>query len=91
MNGIDADQSRIDELEAELSDKEAKIVILLSNISEMEEDLGSVNVMMETYHTMIVQMQNQIAILQASLEENINQSRAMNDFSYLNFSGYSTT
>ena len=87
MNGIDADQSRIDELEAELSDKEAKIVILLSNISEMEEDLGSVNVMMETYHTMIVQMQNQIAILQASLEENINQSRAMNDFSYLNFQG----
>lgn len=86
-DGIDADESRIAELEAELLDKEAKIVILLGNISEMEEDLISMDIMMETYYTMIVQMQSQITILQASLEESINQSRAMNDFSYLNFQG----
>ena len=50
-DGIDADESRIAELEAELLDKEAKIVILLGNISEMEEDLISMDIMMETYYT----------------------------------------
>ena len=84
-DGIDADESRIAELEAELLDKEANIVILLGNISDMEEELDAVDNVMEMYYTMLVQMQSQITILQVSLEESINDSRAMNDFSYLDF------
>jgi hypothetical protein len=84
-DGMDADESRIAELEVELLDKDATIVILLGNISDMEEELDAVDNVIEMYYMMFVQMQNQITILQVSLEESINDSRAINDFSYLNF------
>ena len=89
-DGIDADESRIAELEAELFDKEETITILLGNISEMEEELDAVDNVIEMYYLMLIQMQNEIIILQASisdLENGLNKTRAINDFSYLDFRG----
>ena len=42
-NGMDVNESRIAELEAELASKDATIAILLGNISDMEEELGAVD------------------------------------------------
>ena len=89
-DGIDANESRIAELEAELFDKEETITILLGNISEMEEELDAVDNVIEMYYLMMIQMQNEIIILQASisdLENGLNKTRAINDFSYLDFRG----
>ena len=89
-DGIDANESRIAELEAALFDKEETITILLGNISEMEEELDAVDNVIEMYYLMIIQMQNEINILQASisdLENGFNKTRAINDFSYLDFRG----
>ena len=89
-DGIDANESRIAELEAALFDKEETITILLGNISEMEEELDAVDNVIEMYYLMIIQMQNEIITLQASisdLENGLNKTRAINDFSYLDFRG----
>ena len=89
-DGIDANESRISELEAALFDKEETITMLLGNISEIEEELDAVDNVIEMYYLMMIQMQNEIIILQASisdLENGLNKTRAINDFSYLDFRG----
>ena len=78
---MDADESRIAELEAELVDKDTTISMLLGNISDMEEELDAVDDVIQMYYMMIVDLQNQITALQ----EGESHSRGMNDFSYLNF------
>ena len=42
QDGVDVNESRIAQLEAELASKNATIVILLGNISDMEEELEAV-------------------------------------------------
>ena len=57
---MDVNETRIAQLEAELASKNATIVILLGNISDMEEELEAVDNVIEMYYMMFVQIQNDI-------------------------------
>ena len=60
QDGMDVNESRIAQLEAELASKDATIAILLGNISDMEEELEAVDNVIEMYYMMFVQIQNDI-------------------------------
>jgi len=71
-NGMDVNESRIAQLEAELASKDATIAILLGNISDMEEELEAVDDVIEMYYMMFVQIQNDMNDLESNLMDEIN-------------------
>jgi uncharacterized protein YjbI with pentapeptide repeats len=67
MDGMDVNESRIAELEAELASKDATIAILMGNISDMEEELDTVDNVIEMYYMMFVQIQNDMNDLESDI------------------------
>ena len=58
-DGMDANESRVAILEAELASKDAIIGILLGNISELERKL-EVEITMAEFSMLLIQIQNQV-------------------------------
>ena len=87
QNGMDVNESRIAQLEAELASKDATIAILLGNISDMEEELEAVDDVIEMYYMMFVQIQNDMNDLESNLMDEINWVNNTVDWAYMGLSG----
>ena len=87
QNGMDVNESRIAQLEAELASKDATIAILLGNISDMEEELEAVDDVIEMYYMMFVQIQNDMNNLESNLMDEINWVNNTVDWAYMGLSG----
>ena len=59
-DGMDANESRVAILEAELASKDAIIGILLGNISELERKLEVTEITMAEFSMLLIQIQNQV-------------------------------
>ena len=87
QNGMDVNESRIAQLEADLASKDATIAILLGNISDMEEELEAVDDVIEMYYMMFVQIQNDMNDLESNLMDEINWVNNTVDWAYMGLSG----
>ena len=86
QNGMDVNESRIAQLEAELASKDATIAILLGNISDMEEELEAVDDVIEMYYMMFVQIQNDMNDLESNLMDEINWVNNTVNWAYMDLS-----
>ena len=85
-DGMDVNESRIAQLEAELASKDATIAILLGNISDMEEELEAVDNVIEMYYMMFVQIQNDMNDLESNLMDEINWANNTVNWAYMDLS-----
>jgi uncharacterized protein YjbI with pentapeptide repeats len=86
QDGMDVNESRIAQLEAELASKDATIAILLGNISDMEEELEAVDDVIEMYYMMFVQIQNDMNDLESNLMDEINWVNNTVNWAYMDLS-----
>ena len=82
-DGMDVNEPRITQLEAELASKDATIAILLGNISDMEEELEAVDDVIEMYYMMFVQIQNNMNDLESNLMDEINWANNSVNWAYM--------